>query len=336
MNYTNINYNNITNIPKNIKKRNSMNNYTKQITHFALKKSNNGNNLKQYNNKEIFGLVSPRNNNDIINKTIQKYFISPNKTKEINLGNITMKSKNNTKINFQQFNIKNIAQYKNGNFSKISLKHNINNNKIKKINLDNLYLLQNNNKNNIKQNKIQKLQTQEIKIKNSKLIDYIKKSKSYKKDENINSNYNNNNFNINATFDKYGKRRRNLSFNIFNNYNNDNNPLLPNNNDSYMNNNNLTFLSNGSMLSNNNNISEKRVIFNRKIDYKKNKFNGDYIELAKICADQEKIISDLVKNVQNLNNQICDKDLCINELNNQLYSIKYDLLNTLQKTNGKS
>ena len=60
------------------------------------------------------------------------------------------------------------------------------------------------------------------------------------------------------------------------------------------------------------------------------------MELAKICANQEKIISDLVKNVQCLNNQICDKDLCINELNNQLYSIKYDLLNTLQKTNGKS
>ena len=70
-------------------------------------------------------------------------------------------------------------------------------------------------------------------------------------------------------------------------------------------------------------------------DYKNNQFNGDYVELAKICANQEKIISDLVKNVQQLNNQICDKDLCINELNNQLYSIKYDLLNTLQKTNIK-
>ena len=69
--------------------------------------------------------------------------------------------------------------------------------------------------------------------------------------------------------------------------------------------------------------------------FKNNKYNGDYMELAKICANQEKIISDLVKNVQQLNNKICDKDLCINELNNQLYSIKYDLLNTLQKTNGK-
>ena len=93
------------------------------------------------------------------------------------------------------------------------------------------------------------------------------------------------------------------------------------------------------------NLSEKN--YNKKInkinDIEKenisnninNKFNGDYVELAKICANQEKIISDLVKNVQQLNNQICDKDLCINELNNQLYSIKYDLLNTLQKTNSK-
>ena len=81
----------------------------------------------------------------------------------------------------------------------------------------------------------------------------------------------------------------------------------------------------------------KENISNNNIDdgYKNNKFNGDYVELAKICANQEKIISDLVKNVQQLNNQICDKDLCINELNNQLYSIKYDLLNTLQKTNSK-
>ena len=81
----------------------------------------------------------------------------------------------------------------------------------------------------------------------------------------------------------------------------------------------------------------KENISNNNIDddYKNNQFNGDYVELAKICANQEKIISDLVKNVQQLNNQICDKDLCINELNNQLYSIKYDLLNTLQKTNSK-
>ena len=103
-------------------------------------------------------------------------------------------------------------------------------------------------------------------------------------------------------------------------------------------------------LNNDFNLSEKNIkhkINNKKdkgkenisnnIDdgYKNNQFNGDYVELAKICANQEKIISDLVKNVQQLNNQICDKDLCINELNNQLYSIKYDLLNTLQKTNSK-
>ena len=155
-----------------------------------------------------------------------------------------------------------------------------------------------------------------------------------KREDNLNSSYNNLNFNMNNTFDKQGKKRRNLSFNIFNNYNNFN-PLLYNNDDSCTNNN-ISLLSNGSILCNNNAIKEKRVLFNRKIGYKKNKFNGDYFELAKICVNQEKIISDLVKNVQNLNNQICDKDLCINELNNQLYSIKYDLLNTLQKTNGKS
>ena len=91
-----------------------------------------------------------------------------------------------------------------------------------------------------------------------------------------------------------------------------------------------------------NKIDEKEVIFsNHKIINKKeniiennsdSKSNGEYMELAKICANQEKIISNLVENVQKLNNQICDKDLYINELNNQLYSIKCDLLNTLQKT----
>ena len=176
---------------------------------------------------------------------------------------------------------------------------------------------------------------QEIKIKNSKLMDYIKKSKSNREEENLNSSFNKMSFNPNNTFDKYGKGKRNLSFNIFNNYQKNNNPLFNSNDDSYSNYNNITFISNGSIFSNNN-INEKRVIFNRKIDYKKNKYSGDYMELAKLCANQEKIISDLVKNVQNLNNQICDKDLCINELNNQLYSIKYDLLNTLHKTNGKS
>ena len=87
--------------------------------------------------------------------------------------------------------------------------------------------------------------------------------------------------------------------------------------------------------SRNNNIIENKENIGNNVMFINNKFNGDYMELAKICVNQEKIISDLVKNVQHLNNKICDKDLCINELNNQLYSIKYDLLNTLQKTNGK-
>ena len=343
INYTNINYNVKQNnkkkksnnnlktneIPKsnNIKKRNNLNNYSKQVTHFALHKFN--------NNSGILRRTSPKNNKEIINKTIQKYFISSNKDREINKTNVTNNSRKKSRTTFDKLNIKNILKYKNGNLSKISLKHNINNNKTKKLNLENLIILQNNNKsNNIKENKNQKLVTEEIKIKNSKLIDYINKSKLNKRDDNLNSSYNNLNFNMNNTFDKQGKKRRNLSFNIFNNYNNFN-PLLYNNDDSCTNNN-ISLLSNGSILCNNNAIKEKRVLFNRKIGYKRNKFSGDYFELAKICVNQEKIISDLVKNVQNLNNQICDKDLCINELNNQLYSIKYDLLNTLQKTNGKS
>ena len=356
----NMNINNIINnkknnkkivneIPKNkmsLKKRNSFCNYSKQITHFALQKNKNSNNnnkyLSQYTQQQnyndeniLYELYSPRNNynyNNNTNSDIKYYYKTSNKNKELFTdGNIDINN-----------NINNInEQYKTKRISKISLKHSINN-KINKFNLENLDILQNSKdslNNNFKQSKNKKLVTQEIKIKNSKLLDYMKKSKSNKKEPNLNSSINNLNFNIEATYDKYSKRKRNLSFNIFNSFNPDSNPLLFSNDDSYINNNNInmTFLSNGTFFSNNNNsINEKRVIFNRKIDYKKNKFNGDYVELAKICANQEKIISDLVKNVQSLNNQICDKDLCINELNNQLYSIKYDLLNTLQKTNGKS
>ena len=355
----NMNINNIINnkknnkkivneIPKNkmsLKKRNSFCNYSKQITHFALQKNKNSNNnnkyLSQYTQQQnyndeniLYELYSPRNNynyNNNTNSDIKYNYKISNKNKELFTdGNIGINN-----------NINNNEQYKTKRISKISLKHSINN-KINKFNLENLDILQNSKdslNNNFKQNKNKKLVTEEIKIKNSKLLDYMKKSKSNKKEPNLNSSINNLNFNIEGTYDKYSKRKRNLSFNIFNSFNPDSNPLLFSNDDSYINNNNInmTFLSNGTFFSNNNNsINEKRVIFNRKIDYKKNKFNGDYVELAKICANQEKIISDLVKNVQSLNNQICDKDLCINELNNQLYSIKYDLLNTLQKTNGKS
>ena len=357
----NMNINNIINnkknnkkivneIPKNkmsLKKRNSFCNYSKQITHFALQKNKNSNNnnkyLSQYTQQQnyndeniLYELYSPRNNynyNNNTNSNIKYNYKTSNKNKELFTdGNIGINNNINNNNN---------EQYKTKRISKISLKHSINN-KINKFNLENLDILQNSKNslnNNFKQNKNKKLVTQEIKIKNSKLLDYMKKSKSNKKEPNLNSSINNLNFNIEATYDKYSKRKRNLSFNIFNSFNPDSNPLLFSNDDSYINNNNInmTFLSNGTFFSNNNNsINEKRVIFNRKIDYKKNKFNGDYVELAKICANQEKIISDLVKNVQSLNNQICDKDLCINELNNQLYSIKYDLLNTLQKTNGKS
>ena len=113
------------------------------------------------------------------------------------------------------------------------------------------------------------------------------------------------------------------------------------NDKNYTNTNNTRITNNTNNTQNNNNILIEEKEKNRKGSIFKNnniknkKFNGDYLELAKICYNQEKIISNLVKNVQQLNNQICDKDLCINELNNQLYSIKYDLLNTLQKTNSK-
>ena len=116
-------------------------------------------------------------------------------------------------------------------------------------------------------------------------------------------------------YNKYKNRRRNFSNNFFSCYNND----FINNDDSFMNKNNISFTLNKSFSSNN------------KLNNK-----NQYFELAKICENQEKIISDLVKNVKQLNNQICDKDLQINELNNQLYSIKYDLLNTLQKTDRKT
>ena len=73
-----------------------------------------------------------------------------------------------------------------------------------------------------------------------------------------------------------------------------------------------------------------------KIESNNNINNKEYMELAQKCAKQEKIIYDLMNNVQQLNSQIYDKDLLINELNNQIYSIKYDLLNTLKKTNSSN
>ena len=350
----NINYNLIknnnkktNNIPKgknNLKTRNRISNYSKQIIHFALKKGNNYNNCIRKNTYEnnkndniSLGFYSPRNNYNNKN-LLKKYYKLSNKSKEIGSNNNITKNTNDLKSKFYNLNIKNINQCKAKRISKISLKNNINN-KANIFNIENLDLMSNNSQNNMKdvgENKSNKLFTQEIKIKNSRLIDYMKKIKTKKEEENLNSSYNNTNFISINTFNKNGKRKRNLSFNFFNNNNEESNPLIYSNDDSYTNNNNITFLSNGSIFSNNNNnFNGKKVIFNRKIDYKKNRSNEDYFELAKICQNQEKIISDLVKNVQNLNNQICDKDLCINELNNQLYSIKYDLLNTLQKTNGK-
>ena len=121
INYTNINYNVKQNnkkkksnnnlktneIPKsnNIKKRNNLNNYSKQVTHFALHKFN--------NNSGILRRTSPKNNKEIINKTIQKYFISSNKDREINKTNVTNNSRKKSRTTFDKLNIKNILKYKN-------------------------------------------------------------------------------------------------------------------------------------------------------------------------------------------------------------------------------
>lgn len=299
INYSNINiYRNKNNV---MKRNKILNNYKISNSSYII----NSPKLIQYDNN----LFTPRNNYDIINKNfIKRFYKSSIRKPELNKANITDINLKGNLYNFSNFEPNKIE---NGYNSKISLKHNISNKKTKNIGYLNIPK-QKNNLNKLKQSNITlELGSQEIKIKNSKLIDYMKKCVT-----NINEQksdiYNNNR-----------KRRRHFSFNIF-----DKNDELYNNN-----NNNISFFSN------NNNINEKRVTFNRKSEYKKNRFSSDYsdyMELAKICENQEKIISDLVKNVQSLNNQICDKDLCINELNNKLYSIKYDLINTLQKTNGNS
>ena len=124
MNYSNINYNgnfkqnkkiNSNLIPKgknNIKKRNNINNYSKQITHFALKKGNKNNNNYQYNNHSILGLISPRNNNEIVDKAVKKYYKSSNKNKELAEANVTLNNKKNSKVIFEQFNIKKMDDIK--------------------------------------------------------------------------------------------------------------------------------------------------------------------------------------------------------------------------------
>ena len=113
------------------------------------------------------------------------------------------------------------------------------------------------------------------------------------------------------------------------------------NNNNDMNIKDMKYNKNNNSYSINNNLTKQSKLNNKEDIYINtdscinNKYNGNYMDLAKICENQEKIISDLVKNVQQLNSQICDKDLYINKLNNQLYSIKNDLLNTLQKNNNK-
>lgn len=250
--------------------------YNKQISNLSLNKNNKNDNKKQV----ISG------NNRISKNVLKKFYgLSLNKSQFIG-NNITTSIYNNKK----------------NNQSKISLKYNIGN-----YNLKNKFLTK-----LIRPRKSEDFEMNEIKIKNSKLIDYMNKSNTNISGDNLDFITNNSST---LNYNKYKNRRRNFSNNFFSCYNND----FINNDDSFMNKNNISFTLNKSFSSNN------------KLNNK-----NQYFELAKICENQEKIISDLVKNVKQLNNQICDKDLQINELNNQLYSIKYDLLNTLQKTDRKT
>ena len=164
-----------------------------------------------------------------------------------------------------------------------------------------------------------------------------------------NCNNNNNNTNIYKNKNNFKDLLYSPKHNIFTkkiigciNMNNTN---KKNNNDDNNKNINLMQLNNNNIkFKEQNKIDEKEVTFNIKIDNcnhsniesNNNINNKEYMELAQKCAKQEKIIYDLMNNVQQLNSQIYDKDLFINELNNQIYSIKYDLLNTLKKTNSSN
>ena len=275
----------------------------------------------------------------------------------------------NKKID-NNFNLENQNIFRN----KYNLRSNSNselNTQIIKIKNSNLldFIKNTNSSNNI--NNITKSK-KEVKINKYKEENIIKQDNNTDIKNNLYENLNEEIFNTNTdllaekekglnnyTFDNKCEIDSEHSFKVLNNYNNifDNISVKTKISQNNINENSSTLQHNiftkkiigGINIKNNHlnviNLSEKN--YNKKInkinDIEKenisnninNKFNGDYVELAKICANQEKIISDLVKNVQQLNNQICDKDLCINELNNQLYSIKYDLLNTLQKTNSK-
>ena len=418
----------INDIPRNRKKdknnnilvnsyidKNNIFNYCKQMRNLALTKENKKNFTGETMNGLKFDQIirSPENKKNIqINKanSLKKNKFPNDKHDSIDgimIGNIYRRD------SFCDLKVqKNLTQNK---ISKNHYKNNINTSKKKdtKYNLENKNIYRN-NFHNYKSNTNCELNTQVIKIKNSKLLDFIKSNEEKNinnNDDNINNNinkkeiiankykekdiikeedndikynlYENLNeeiFNSNAelfnekekgtnyTFDNKCEIDSEPSFRILNNCNNnifDNSYTIGkiNKTNNNINNNNenpnslkhkiFTKKKRGGLnikvnspdkdnkiIDNNcNNIINMNNIY--KIAEKENipdninKYKGDYFELAKICANQEKIISDLVKNVQQLNNKICDKDLCINELNNQLYSIKYDLLNTLQKTNSK-
>ena len=166
------------------------------------------------------------------------------------------------------------------------------------------------------------------------------------------NNYNKNLSNIAVYINKnnlkdllYSPKHNIFTKNINLNSNNSLNNLNKKNNDDKNKNIKLMNQNNNNMeFKEENKIDEKEVIFNIKIDKNNsivdnnniinNDNNKKVIELTKKCANQEKIISNLMENIHQLNSQLCNKDLFINELSNQIYSIKYDLLNTLRKTNS--
>ena len=382
--------------------------YCKQMSNLALTKENKNNCTAETINGIKFDQIvrSPETKKSIkINKTnsLKKYKSSKKKSDSLE----RIFSVNNfERKDFSEFKIQKTSS-KNKSSQKKSYKNVINSNKKKENNYNledqNIYR----NDYNLKSNSNSELTTQIIKIKNDKILNFIKNSDNnstndintskkeitfnkfkdediIKEDdidfknylyENLNEDIFNTNTDLltekekgynNYTFDNKYEIDSEHSFKLLNNYSNnifDNVSIKAKISKNNMNDHSYSLKHNvftkkivgGINIKNNhlnngtknsiersinkkiNNIKGKEKISNNNADeeYENNKFNGDYVELAKICANQEKIISDLVKNVQKLNNQICDKDLCINELNNQLYSIKYDLLNTLQKTNSK-
>ena len=370
--------------------RNNIVNYCKQMSNLALIKDNKNSFIRETVNGLKFDQIirSPENKKSIkINKTssLKKYKSSNKKTDSME--RIITDNTTYPKDSFSELKLQKTSS-KNKSSSKKTYRNNVNTSqkKYNKYNYENKNIYRN-DYHYLRSNSNSELNSQIIKIKNSKLLDFIKNNDAsnnkkeliinkYKEEDiikednielkdNLNENLNEDIFNSNTdifnekekgpnnyTFDNKYEIDSEHSFRFLNNYTNnifDNNSTISKINKSNINDKAYSLkhtvftkkiIGGINLKANNfnnaiNKINEKE---NKDNNIDKNKiknYNGDYIELAKICANQEKIISDLVKNVQQLNNKICDKDLCINELNNQLYSIKYNLLNTMREKSNK-